>query len=815
MARAASPLPRPRIAPAALSRMLSWFVALAALALIGISLGSFLYHRRQLNIIAAEHVRMVVTGPGYLQAGAIGVFNLATTTVTGEPWPAQIEWTLATPEGKRLIDRKERTDEKGCLMLVVPADMDFPAGLHAPLQLSVTAACAASRAEVAVPLPLRTASYITHLSLDRRTYRPGETVYFRSLTLSRFALAADRNWPIEFTIVDAKSKPLPGLPLVGLTDRGVGNGAWRLPENLPDGKYALIARTLDDLFPPERIDFTVAGVLPQATDEIKASRPTKGTADDVSVTFYPEGGRLPAGIECQVYVATRDGAEHPIELRGTVIDRRGDRVATVQTASSGLGSFTLVPDAGETYRLKINRPAGPSSMPTIPRASNEQAIVLSARSGVFPAGAPLEFTIRAAKDRVPLVVTARARGILVGQQTLVTHSSDSRSVANLVAMPLDDAVCGAIRLTAYDCTTSPPRMAAERLVFRQPRSLTIRAFLGDCGSGVSPAPKSAGETPAPQGRKLANYCLSVTDDKGRPTAAVLGVTVLDASGTSSTASGSIDLMQGILLSEGLAARSELKEFDLHLPDPDNAKLLDLVLGTQDLDASHTPSVEAAAGLPIVVDTLPELHSQYEDSLSEYRDKRTRTVNALVMLCFFGGLGLALLVTMLGLLRIVWGIRLWVPTVVATLCCVVVTTVSNDPSRVKPVGDNAAEFATYRPPTRDVTPQPIPSRASDVPKADKDLRNLMETLTKSEGDAEKLGALRFAIRDYAPPEQDASAAGADASGTIGWQPLVVVGVDGRAVFPAALLGSGRAVRALIDAHGNGRIDSRALRFPGKP
>ena len=79
-------------------------------------------------------------------------------------------------------------------------------------------------------------------------------------------------------------------------------------------------------------------------------------------------------------------------------------------------------------------------------------------------------------------------------------------------------------------------------------------------------------------------------------------------------------------------------------------------------------------------------------LSEYRAQRTHVVNALIMLSFFGGLALALFVTMLALLRIVWGSRLWLPTVVATVCCVVVTAVSNEPSRMKPVEATAVGFA---------------------------------------------------------------------------------------------------------------------------
>ena len=65
----------------------------------------------------------------------------------------------------------------------------------------------------------------------------------------------------------------------------------------------------------------------------------------------------------------------------------------------------------------------------------------------------MEFNIRAAKAGLPLVVAAYCRGVQVGQQPLVTKTSGGGG--NPVAIPLDDAVGGVIRLTVYDYSASP------------------------------------------------------------------------------------------------------------------------------------------------------------------------------------------------------------------------------------------------------------------------------------------------------------------------------------------------------------------------
>ena len=62
------------------------------------------------------------------------------------------------------------------------------------------------------------------------------------------------------------------------------------------------------------------------------------------------------------------------------------------------------------------------------------------------------------------------------------------------------------------------------------------------------------------------------------------------------------------------------------------------------------------------DNLGEVRAKYERSLAEYQRKRTRVIADHDAIGFLRGLGLLLFVTMLGLLKIVAGLRLWLPAV---------------------------------------------------------------------------------------------------------------------------------------------------------
>jgi hypothetical protein len=184
-----------RAAPTPQSRVAVWFVAAASLLLLGVSLGGLFYHRGELAEIAAEHLRVQVSGPAKLQAGVTNRFSVMTTSVTGRPVSAKVEFALLASDGKKVLtNTNEATDEQGRLVLSIPPDK-IPAG---QARLQITAASSDKTEEVDTRLAVDAARYQTQLSLDRPLYRPGDTVYYRSLTLIRFGLAEEESTPVHF-----------------------------------------------------------------------------------------------------------------------------------------------------------------------------------------------------------------------------------------------------------------------------------------------------------------------------------------------------------------------------------------------------------------------------------------------------------------------------------------------------------------------------------------------------------------------------------------------------------------------------------------
>jgi len=774
----AKPPVRPTVTPGApWGRGANWVVGLAAAILLLISFGGYLYHRAQLADIAAGHLRLRVTGPGELHAGVANRFSVTTTSVAGTPIQSRIQFALFSPEGQQLMAHIEQTDEEGRLEITIRANQSVPDGTR----LEVVAADRDRQERIDTRLRVEPVRYATQLSLDKPLYRPGETVYYRSVTLSRFGLAANREMPIQFEILDPSGAVVGGSELEGVSRRGVGCGAFQIPPGLAGGEYTLVARSLDEAFPEQRRSFFIRTYrLPRLKKELEFARDSYTSGDKVvadfsaeraeggpaagarlrilasvdgqivhedhaetspggffrvefalpdeiergdgqlavivddggtretiaktipinlgkvEVSFYPEGGDLVAGLENRVYFAARDPLGEPVHIEGRIVDGDENYIAEVETTHEGMGAFSFRPRGGETYRLEIRKPADVAAQPELPFARTDRKVVLTAGVGVFDAGEPLEFNVRAAEEGLPLVASASCRGVPVGHQAFVTERG-----ANEVAVELDGDASGVIRLTVFDYSTSPPEPVAERLVYRRPaRRLAVRVL----GHGERYSP----------GEEV-NLSLLVTDESGTPArAATLGVAVVDDALLSLADDDTPRMPTHFLLATEVENPQDLEDADFYLSDdPEAPVALDLLLGTQgwrrfvektleqlrqqgreDEQITRLVALGTEASPPAVFDNLAELRTKYKRSLAAYWANRTRLLNTVTTLSFFGGLGLLLLVTMLALLNIASGVRLWAPAVVSAAACLIIGVVLMNPETTRSRPDGAVAYAPF-------------------------------------------------------------------------------------------------------------------------
>src|SRR5206468_4089186 len=106
---------------------------------------------------------------------------------------------------------------------------------------------------------LQSPVFTTFLVTDKPLYRPGEPVFFRSVTLDRTTfLPPTRDLTLRYEIIDAKRTPIATVtgraePVRAAADgkfgpvsgpdgkpvRGIGSGVFQLSDQLPGGEYVL------------------------------------------------------------------------------------------------------------------------------------------------------------------------------------------------------------------------------------------------------------------------------------------------------------------------------------------------------------------------------------------------------------------------------------------------------------------------------------------------------------------------------------------------------------------------------------------------
>ena len=766
-----------------------------------IGLGGYFYHRGQLADIAAEHLRLLVTGPAKLEAGRSCRFLVRTTTVTGHPVPGQIEFSLFTPGGKQLIAYKELVGDDGTVQIAVSADLLAPP----EVRLEVVGVYRARTERVETRLAVVPSRFLTALCVSNVGFRPGETIRWRSLTVSRCQLTPASAIPIRYAIHAADGTEVPGTSREGTTVHGVGCGEFVIPPSgFAAGTYTLVARSPGGQFSEVRHPFHVGAdgtVKTKATATPNVS-PSSEAAGKIDVVFCPEGGELVADLENRVYFAARDATGSPVRISGKILDSQGQTVIAVESLDGsdkravtkktapgssgpldhGFGSFSLQPRATEQYRLKIENPPGVVGEIRLPSVSADHGVVLTTGGGIVEAGKPLEFSLHAIASDMPLVAVVSSGDVQVGQQMLVTSVG-----VNSVTIPLEDGLAGVFRLAIYEYRTERPSLLAERLIFRRPRHpLQLRVA-------------SAKQTYQPGDR--AELTLGVSDEQGKATSADVSVSVVRDHDPTDAAAKLPSAVAQLLLDGGDAG----DDLDSLLPsDARTAAALDCYLAIRSRSSagdavglptnrSNAPATpELAVSAPVMFDNLGRLEQQYRENLTSYHANRTRVLNTLTTLSFFGGVGLVVFVGMLSLLSIPCGLRLWGPSLAVAATCIVIGAILMDPGRLKPNQVGAVAFASH-----EAMPKAIAAPA----------------LSQASPSGKPAALRAFPTTGYEYRRKEKSPSGGKAVGpALLWLPLKSIDGKGQASIPLEFPDSPGRYRVLVETiTESGRVGTAAMQL----
>jgi anti-sigma factor RsiW len=282
---------------------------------------------RQIQEAAArQQLKVVVSGPETVQPGAANQFQIQTRNPnTNQPVPGRLTVRVTGDDKKVLLEQKD-VASNGTYNLDLPPNL--PVKPDARLSLEVLARRDGGPEEaVHEELPLAAPLYATHLATDKPLYRPGETVYFRSLTLDRFSMKPPgedfhllfklRKPGGEEAVVasglsqvarDADQKVITGPD--GKPLHGLGAGEFRIGPNDPGGEYTLVISEAENRFPPQERKFLVNRYEKQNLNkELEWSRKSYGPGDEVTANCKvarAEGGPVACQVQATVTVDGRN-----------------------------------------------------------------------------------------------------------------------------------------------------------------------------------------------------------------------------------------------------------------------------------------------------------------------------------------------------------------------------------------------------------------------------------------------------------------------------------------------------------------------------
>ena len=175
------------------------------------------------------------------------------------------------------------------------------------------------------------------------------------------------------------------------------------------------------------------------------------------VNVFPEGGELITGLGSLVAFKATDKFGKPVKIKGLIVNQLGKPLDTIKVRHDGMGSFRLMPKAGETYSLKWIDPAGNTGIVGIP-INKKEGITLSVTTNNEFANVKVERTAIIPENLKRLNLLVHMNQVVLFKVSLNTADKQVLS-ANI---PIEGLNTGILQFSLFSTDWLP---LAERIVF--------------------------------------------------------------------------------------------------------------------------------------------------------------------------------------------------------------------------------------------------------------------------------------------------------------------------------------------------------------
>ena len=273
-----------------------------------------------------------------------------------------------------------------------------------------------------------------YLHVDRDSYFAGEDIWFKAYLIDAMdRLLTEHSNSLHVELISPSLKIISNK-IIRL-DGGLGNGDFKLPEDLTSGRYKLRAYTNYMRNYGDQLFFSKEIAVINSADSSKISERVKYVENIIQVSFFPEGGSLIDNVSSIIAFKATNYLGKGCDVSGNIFSSKGDLITTFKSSHLGMGSFFLKPLPGLSY-FSIFRSADSMDIKVDLPAS-------------FPKGVTLSASINQDKEILITTKTNSETLALVSEHDLQLSISIRKEVINTIPLKIKSPVTSFVVPTGY------------------------------------------------------------------------------------------------------------------------------------------------------------------------------------------------------------------------------------------------------------------------------------------------------------------------------------------------------------------------------
>ena len=289
-----------------------------------------------------------------------------------------------------------------------------------------------------------------HVHFDKTIYNKEETIWYKIYILDDQGLTKlSKNVYMEWFDQAGKLIRQHVAPLFQSTAKG----SFDLPADYTGSVIRMKVYTRWSLNDDPAFGYERDIVINNNETIVKPSK----TENNTLVNVFPEGGELITGLNSQVAFKATDKFGKPVNIKGLLVNQLGKTLDTIKVRHDGMGSFRLLPKAGESYSLKWIDPSGNTGIIAIP-VNPKEGITLSVTTNNEFANVKVERTSNIPDNFKRLNLLVHMNQVVLFKVSL--NIADKPLLA--ANIPIEGLNTGILQFSLFSSDWLP---MAERIVF--------------------------------------------------------------------------------------------------------------------------------------------------------------------------------------------------------------------------------------------------------------------------------------------------------------------------------------------------------------